>query len=130
MDKIQVQKVGSNTFWENSVGYSRAVRIGQYVEVAGTTAVQGDQIIGQDDPFAQTVFVIKKIEKALHDLGARLDHVIRTRIYVSNIDHWEMIGQAHGKFFSEIKPACTMIEVSRLIKAELLVEIEATAIIH
>lgn len=129
MDKTKVQKVGSNTFWENKVGYSRAVRVGQHIEVAGTTATDGDQVIGENDPYAQTVFIIEKIEKALHSLGAQLEHVIRTRIYVSNIDHWEAIGKAHGQSFAEIRPACTMVEISRLIRPELLLEIEATAII-
>jgi len=123
-------KISSNTKWEDIVGYSRAVRIGNIVEVAGTTAVDGETIIGVDDPFKQAMFIFDKIEKALISSGATLHDVVRTRMYVKNIDHWEEIGRAHLEFFSEVKPASTMIEVSRFIHPDLLVEIEVTAVVY
>ncbi len=126
MDK---KYVSSGTHWENLVGYSRALKVGNIIEVAGTTAVDGDKIARINDAFAQTVFIIEKIQKALQELGADLEDVIRTRIYVTDISRWEDIGRAHGKFFKDIKPASTMIEVSSLVNPNLLVEIEATAIV-
>jgi enamine deaminase RidA (YjgF/YER057c/UK114 family) len=106
------------------------VRIGNIVEVAGTTAVdERGQVVGGDDPAAQTRFILQKIEKALHKAGATLDDVIRTRVFVTDISCWEAIGRAHGEFFHTIKPASSMIEVKALISPELLVEIEATAVI-
>jgi len=123
-------KISSNTKWEDLVGYSRAVRIGNIVEVAGTTAVDGETVIGVGDPFQQAMFIFDKIEKALISAGATLNDVIRTRVYVKNIDDWEEIGRAHLEFFSEVKPAATMIEVSRFIDSDLLLEAEVTAVVY
>ena len=123
--------ISSGTHWENSVGYSRAVRMGNVVEVAGTTAVDEDgNIVGIENPYEQTKFILSKIEKALSAAGSGLKDVIRTRLFVRDIKRWEEIGKAHGEVFGDIKPASTMVEVKSLIKPELLVEIEATAIIN
>ena len=124
------KKISSGSPWEDIVGYSRAVRVGNIVEVAGTTAMDGDTIVGKDDLYAQTVFIIKKIEKALHEAGAALTDIVRTRMFVTDISQWEDIGKAHGEFFKTIKPVATMVEVSRLINDDLLIEIEVTAIIE
>ncbi|MHC2993072.1 endoribonuclease L-PSP [Pontibacter sp. HJ8] len=123
------QNISSGAVWEDIVGYSRAVRIGHVVEVAGTTATDGDQVIGIGNAYEQTRYVLQKIERALHEAGATLQDVVRTRIFVTDISQWEEVGRAHGEFFRNIKPAATMVEVSALIQPELLVEIEATAII-
>ena len=124
------QKISSGSPWEDIVGYSRAVRVGNIIEVAGTTAMDGDTLIGKDDIYAQTVFIFKKIEKALTEAGATLNDVVRTRMFVTDISQWELAGKAHGEFFKNIKPVATMVEVSRLINDDLLIEIEATAIIE
>lgn len=122
--------ISSGAQWEAIVGYSRAVRIGNVVEVAGTTAVdETGSVIGIDDPGAQTRFILQKIEKALAQAGASLHDVIRTRLFVTDITRWEAIGRAHGDFFRSIQPVATMVEVKALISPELLVEIEVTAII-
>jgi enamine deaminase RidA (YjgF/YER057c/UK114 family) len=122
--------ISSGAKWEDIVGYSRAVRIGNVVEVAGTTAVDAEgNIVAPGDPYAQTRFILGKIAKALHDAGATMQDVIRTRMYVVDISQWEQIGRAHGEVFREIKPAATMVEVKALISPELLVEIEVTAVI-
>jgi len=122
--------VSSGAHWENSVGYSRAVRMGNVVEVAGTTAIDEDgNIVGIENPYEQTKFILSKIEKALSAAGAGFKDVVRTRLFVRDIKRWEEIGKAHGEVFGNIKPASTMVEVTSLIKPELLVEIEATAII-
>ncbi|QNF34252.1 RidA family protein [Adhaeribacter swui] len=123
------QNIASGAIWEDVVGYSRAVRVGNVVEVAGTTAVAGDLIIGLDDPYEQTKFILSKIEKALQEAGASLADVVRTRMFVVDISSWEEIGRAHGEFFKNIKPVTSMLEVKALIQPGLLVEIEATAII-
>lgn len=124
------QNISSGAKWEDIVGYSRAVRIGNTIEVAGTTAVdESGQVIGPGDPYRQTIFILDKIEQALLQAGASMEAVVRTRMFVTNIDQWEAIGRAHGEYFREIKPAATMIEVQRLIDPELLVEIEVTAVI-
>lgn len=122
------KNISSGTTWEEVVGYSRAVRVGDVIEVSGTTAVSGDSIVGGADISAQTRFILQKIESVLEETGAAMRDVTRTRIYVTDITQWESVGHVHGEFFSEIKPASTMVEVSNLIRPELLVEIEVTAI--
>ena len=122
--------ISSGAKWEDIVGYSRAVRIGNMIEVAGTTAVdENGQVVGLGDAGEQTKFILSKIEKALIATGATLKDVVRTRMFVTNIADWEMIGRAHGLYFKDIKPVATMVEVKSLISPELLVEIEATAIL-
>src|ERR1700722_2563446 len=117
--------------WENIVGYSRAVKIGNLVEVTGTVAVDSNnEPVGKDNAYEQTKFALQKIEKVLQEAGASLKDVIRTRMFVTDISRWEEYGKAHGEFFSEIRPCTSMIEVKGLISPEYLVEIEATAVIH
>ena len=124
------QKISSGSPWEDIVGYSRAIRVGNIIEVAGTTAMDGDILIGKGDVYKQTVFIFKKIEKALIQAGASLNDVVKTRMFVTDIAQWEEVGKAHGEFFATIKPVATMVEVSRLINDDLLIEIEVTAIIE
>ncbi len=124
------KNISSGAKWEDIVGYSRAVRVGNIIEVAGTTAAEGDKIIAAGNAYEQTKYIIQKIERALHEAGASLDDIVRTRIFVTDISRWEEIGKAHGEFFSKIKPAATMVEVKALIHPDLLVEIEATAIVE
>jgi enamine deaminase RidA (YjgF/YER057c/UK114 family) len=123
------KKISSGSPWEDVVGYSRAVRVGNIIEVAGTTAMDGNILVGKNDLYAQTAFIIQKIEKALQEAGATLSDVVRTRMFVTDISRWEEAGKAHGEFFREIKPVATMVEVSKLINDDLLIEIEATAIV-
>lgn len=123
------QLISSGAPWEDIVGYSRAVRVGNVVEVAGTTAVdESGQVVGAADPATQTRYILQKIERALEQAGARLADVVRTRMFVTDIAQWEAIGRAHGEFFKDIKPVATLVQISALIDPELLVEIEATAI--
>lgn len=127
---MERKNISSGAIWEDIVGYSRAVRVGNIIEVAGTTAILDGEVIGKNDAYAQTIQIFKIIEQALIDAGATMENVVRIRMFVTDITQWEAIGQAHGEFFKNIKPASTMVEVSGLINPDLLVEIEVTAIIN
>jgi len=123
------KNISSDAKWEDIVGYSRAVRIENIIEISGTAPVEGDKVIGIGDAYAQTKYCLQKIEKALIEAGATLKDVIRTRMFVTDISLWEVYGKAHGEFFKNIKPVTSMIEVKSLIDPNMLIEIEATAII-
>lgn len=128
---MQRVNYASGAKWEEIVGYSRAVKIGNIVEITGTVAVdENNVVIGKGDAYEQTKFILRKIEKVLGQAGAQLKDVIRTRMYVTDISRWEEYGRAHGEFFGKIKPCTTMVEVKALIDADYLVEIEASAIMQ
>ena len=123
--------ISSGAKWEEIVGYSRAVRIGNFVEVTGTVAVDDSgNVVGKGSPFDQTKYILQKIERVLKQAGASLNDVIRTRLFVTDISRWEEYGKAHGEVFGSIKPCTTMIEIARLIESDFLIEIEATAIVN
>ena len=123
------QNVSTGGPWEAKIGYSRAVRVGQSVQVSGTTAMTATGLVGKGDPYAQTIQALKTIEAALVQSGASIADVVRTRIYMANIDQWQEVGRAHGEVFGAIRPATTMVEVKRLIDPDMLIEIEADAIV-
>ncbi|CBK39838.1 putative Endoribonuclease L-PSP, YjgF-like [Nitrospira defluvii] len=123
------QNVSTGGPWEAKIGYSRAVRVGQSVQVSGTTAMTATGLVGKGDPYAQTIQALKTIEAALVQSGASIADVVRTRIYMANIDQWQEVGRAHGEVFGSVRPATTMVEVKRLIDPDMLIEIEADAIV-
>jgi len=123
------KNISSGAKWEDIVGYSRAVRIGNIVEVAGTTAADKGTVVHVDDPYQQTIYILEIIKAALEEAGSSLQDVVRTRMFVTNIADWQAIGKAHGEYFGSIKPVTTLVEVSNLVDDRMLVEIEATAII-
>lgn len=123
------KNISTGTLWERHFGYSRAVRVGNFVEVAGTTALDGEEVMFPRDHYNQTQYILLKIQQSLHDVGARMEDVVRTRIFVTSIDSWEEVGRAHAEFFREIRPVSSFYEVYSLIRDDLVVEIEVTAIV-
>lgn len=126
MDRVNISSGGK---WEDTVGYSRAVKKGNMIFVAGTTAHGDKGVIGKNDAYTQTFYILKKIEESITEAGGKLSDVVSTRMFVTDIANWETVGRAHGEFFKSIKPIATMVEVSKLIDPELLVEIEAVAML-
>lgn len=127
---MKKKKISSGTKWESIVGYSRAIKVGSTIYVSGTTATdKSGNIVGKGDPYAQTIQIMKNIDEALKNLGSSLNDVVRTRIFVNNIENWEQIGRANLEFFKDVRPATTMVEISRFIDPEILVEIEADVVI-
>ncbi|MFD1144431.1 RidA family protein [Larkinella insperata] len=124
------QLISSGTPWEPVVGYSRAVRVGNLIEISGTTAMDGDRLIGQNNIYEQTCFILQKVSRVLEEAGASLQDVVRTRMYVIDISQWQEAGRAHGEVFKEIRPATSMVEVNALIHPDLLIEIEVTAVVN
>jgi len=127
---MERMNIASGAKWEPIVGYSRAVRVGPWIVVAGTAAVdeQGD-VVSPGDAYTQAIWILRKLEATLKDAGAKLNHVVRTRIFVTSIDDWEAVGRAHAEFFRDIRPATTLLQVARLIDPDMVVEIEADAIV-
>ncbi|TAF46394.1 MAG: RidA family protein [Sphingobacteriales bacterium] len=123
------QNISSGSPWEDIIGYSRAVKIGNVVEISGTTASSDNGIVGKNDLYTQTKFILEKVNSVLAEAGASMQHVVRTRMFLTNISQWEQAAKAHGQFFKTVKPVTTMVEVSNLIDADMLIEIEVTAII-
>lgn len=124
------RNISSGAPWEKTVGYSRAVRIGNLIEVAGTTAVnERGEVVGRNDPYLQARYALEKIGRALAEAGAGFENVIRTRMFVTDVARWEDVGRAHGEVFGDIRPASTLVQVASLVRSDLLVEIEATAIV-
>lgn len=123
------QNVSSGSPWEEKVGYSRAVRVGSIIEISGTVAINDEnEVVGKNDPYLQTSFILQKVKKVLEDCGSKLEDVVRTRIFVTDISRWEEIGKAHGEVFRDVRPATSMIEIKALIDPAYMVEIETTAI--
>ena len=124
------RNISSGSPWEEAVGYSRAVRVGNLIEVAGTTAVdERGEVVGPNDPYLQAHYALEKIGRALAEAGAGFENVIRTRMFVTDIARWEDVGRAHGEVFRDIRPAATLVQVASLVRSDLLVEIEATAVV-